>query len=95
MIEILPNVFYDPAKEWYEQDLQLIELAETVMQQPPLRKEMEAFEQNIRLLWGEWEHTTELGLFLMRVDMLYMFPIDDNAFQRKRAHDKVTVSKIE
>ena len=69
MIEILPDVWYNPDLPWYEQDEQLIELAEQVMQEPPIADEIETSGSNSRMIWGEWETTTTEGTFKMRVDM--------------------------
>ena len=94
LIEILPDVFYDSDLPWYEQDPQLIALADEVMQTAPIDSETETAGANSRLLWGEWETTTTEGTFTMRVDMHYLYPIESPAFESKSLQDTVTVIKI-
>ena len=94
LIEILPDVFYDSDLPWYEQDPQLIELAETVMQTAPIDSVTETAGANSRMIWGEWQTTTSEGTFTMRVDMHYLFPIDRNNFMSKALQDTVLVTQI-
>ncbi len=98
MIEILEGVFYDPAKEWYEQPQELIELALQIEQTQPIDYEFESLEVNglmhNRLKYGMWEHTTEIGTFRMRVDIVYLYPIEHRAFLTKAAHNRVTLTKV-
>ena len=94
LIEILPDVFYDSDLPWYEQDPQLIELAETVMQTAPIDSVTETAGANNRMIWGEWQTTTSEGTFTMRVDMHYLYPIESPSFMSKSLHDTVTVIKI-
>ena len=95
MIEILLGVFYDPSKEWYEQPQELIELAIEIEQTAPINFELEtSIIGHQRLKWAIWEHETEMGLFRMRVDVLYLYDVDNPAFLSKHAHNKVTIEKL-
>jgi hypothetical protein len=94
MIEILDGIFYDPTKEWYEQPFELIQLATEVEQTAPIDYDIETFEQNSRVLWSEWESTTECGTFIMRVEMVYLYGIENGAFKTKSEQNKVKITKI-
>lgn len=96
-IEILPDVYFDPAKQWYEQPQELIDLAFQIEQTPPTDYEIEIGVENPthqRLKWAVWESTTEMGLFQMRVDIIYLYSIENRAFLTKEAHNKVQITKI-
>lgn len=95
LIEILPGIYYDTEKAWYEQEGELIELANNTMQnQQPKSTDFETENDHNRLIWGVWESTTETGTFDMRVDMFYEFPISHKAFLSKSQHDTVTITQI-
>ena len=94
MIEILPGVFYYPELAWYQQDEQLIALANEVMQTPTIDSEIETAGSNSRMIYGEWENTTIEGTFTMRVDMHYLYSISHGAFLSKSSHDDVTITQI-
>lgn len=95
MIEILEGVFYDPSKEWYEQPQELIDMAFEIEKSTPIDFEMEFSENgHHRLKWAIWEDTTAIGTFRMRVDIVYLYPIEDNAFLSKYVHNKVTITQV-
>ncbi len=94
MIEILEGVFYDPSKEWYEQPQELIDLALEIEKTQPFEFDVEVYENHVRLKYGIWDHTTEMGAFKMRVDVIYLYPITNNSFLAKELHNKVTIEQI-
>jgi hypothetical protein len=95
MIEILPGVFYDPTKGWYEQDAELIILGEQVMQEPPISAEMEdVLGGGQRLITGTWEAITECGIFNMTVAPQWQYGAMTNSFESRVLQDVVTVLKI-
>jgi len=94
MIEILPGVYFDPSKEWYEQDPALIALASEIEQTEPIGSESESEGENTRLLWAEWEATTECGTFTMHIQFNWLYAISFHNFMAKVKHDTVTIIKI-
>jgi len=94
MIEILNGVFYDPAKEWYEQPQELIDLGLEIEQTIPIGYELQTGGGNTRALWSEWETETECGVFKMKVEMSWMFDVSRPDFMSKTEHNKITIIKI-
>lgn len=94
MIEILPGIYYDPSKEWFEQQQELIDLAREVMEEPPIASEDETGGGNNRMLWGEWQTTTSEGTFDMRLDMHYLYAIESRAYNAREKQDTVLVNQI-
>jgi hypothetical protein len=92
MIEILPDVYYNPSLPWYEQDPQLIALAESVMLEAPKSSDAETAGENSRLLWAIWEHTTTIDTFDMRVDFHWLYAIESRAFMSKELQDTVIIT---
>jgi hypothetical protein len=98
MIEILTGVFFDPSKEWYEQPQELIDLALEIEKTPWIGYELEVGIENPshkRLKWAEWESTTEMGTFRMRVSKLYVYGIEAREHQAPKLNNQVTIIKIE
>jgi hypothetical protein len=95
MIEILPGVYYDPSKGWYEQDTALIILGDEVMQTAPIEIETEeTLSGGQRLIFGVWQTATECGAFSMRVNSVWQFPAMSDSFDSRLSQDIVTVTKI-
>ena len=96
-IEILQGVYFKPSLEWYEQDPLLIDLALQIEQTPPIDYEIEVGVENPthpRLKWAIWESTTEMGLFQMRIDKIYVYGIEHNEFNALFKQNRVTITKI-
>lgn len=94
MIEILFGIFYDTTKEWFWQPQELIDLALEVEQTPPIDYEFEADDSHIRVLWYEWESTTECGVFRMRASYFYMHPISHVDYSVPRTNTIITITKL-
>jgi hypothetical protein len=97
MIEILTGIYFDPSKEWYEQPQELIDLALEIEQTAPIGYEMEVGIENPsheRLKWAEWESTTEMGTFRMRVDKNYLYSIEHREYMGRSKDNQVFVQPI-
>lgn len=94
LIEILPGVFYDSEKEWYEQPDELVGLAEATMQNEPQAKEEESSGAKKRFIWAEWQTTTSEGLFLMKVSFSWVYGISKGAYLSRASHDIVSITKL-